>query len=397
MAVDPAVPVPGKRIAVLDDDPDLREELCDMLVAEGHAAVGLSDPEGIADARPDVLLLDLAMPGVDGVDVIGRLARLSQSPSIILISGHGEAVLRAAGRSAESAGLSVLGVLTKPVDPERLLVLLQAKLRQSRPAMPLTTADLRGPLETALAERTLPVHFQPKVRVADLAFAGAEALLAGGLPGGIVAPPPLIIEAARTLPSGLVRLTSAVIEQAVVAVSAWRQRGFGGAVSVNLPIEALLAPGAVTTFEAMAREAGIAPPDITFELLEDAVYDTSADALGVLTKLRLTGFGLALDDLGQRQSGLLQLANLPVTEIKIDLEIVRQARTFEKARSIVGSLAALGRGLGIAVTAEGVETEADLQFVRQHHVDYLQGYLVSAKRPLEDLLGWLAARPGSQR
>lgn len=70
----------ARRIAVLDDDSDLREELCEMLEGEGHSAVGLSDPEGIAAARPDILLLDLAMPGVDGVDVIGRLARLPRSP-----------------------------------------------------------------------------------------------------------------------------------------------------------------------------------------------------------------------------------------------------------------------------------------------------------------------------
>lgn len=392
-ATEPAI---ARSIAVLDDDSDLREELCEMLEGEGHSAVGLSDPEGIAAARPDILLLDLAMPGVDGVDVIGRLARLPRSPAIILISGHGEAVLRAASRGAESAGLSVLGVLTKPVDVERLLALLQAKRGQARPAVSLTSADIRAPLETALTEATLPVHFQPKVRVSDFAFAGAEALLAGTLPGGVVAPPPLIVEAARMLPSGLVRLTTAVISQAVTAVATWRARGLAGAVSVNLPIEALLVPGAVATFEAVTREAGIMPSDVTFELLEDAVYDTSADALGVLTKLRLAGFGLALDDLGQRQSGLLQLANLPVTEIKIDLEIIRQARTFEKARSIFGSLATLGSGLGLAVTAEGVETEADLHFVRQHPVDYLQGYLLSGKRPLEELLGWLASRPATQ-
>lgn len=179
----------------------------------------------------------------------------------------------------------------------------------------------------------------------------------------------------------------------MAAVAAWTERGHSAAVSVNLPIEVLLAPGAVATLEAMTRDAGIAPSQVTFELLEDGLYDTSADALGALTKLRLAGFGLALDDLGQRQSGLLQFANLPVTEIKIDLEIVRQARTSEKARSIFATLATLGERVGVKVTAEGVETEADLHFVRQHPVDYLQGYLVSAKRPLEDLMEWLASRP----
>lgn len=382
-----------RNIAVLDDDSDLREEICELLSGAGHHAVGLSDPDRLADAAPDILVLDLAMPGIDGVDVLARLAKLPVSPSVILISGHGEAVLHAASRGAQAAGLAVLGVLTKPLEPERLLELLDTKLRGVAKPSSLSAESIRSQLDKALAERSLDVHFQPKVRVSDLGFAGAEALLAGTVPVEVHAPPPLIVESARLLQSGLVRLTEVVHRRAVAAVAAWTRIGYSGAVSVNLPLEALLAPGAVATLEAMTRDAGVEPSQVTFELLEDALYDTSADALGTLTKLRLAGFGLALDDLGQRQSGLLQLANLPVTEIKIDLELVRQARTLDKARSIFATLAALGERLGVKVTAEGVETDADLRFVRQHPVDYLQGYLVSAKRPLEDLLTWLASRP----
>ncbi len=383
----------SRTIAVLDDDGDLRDELCETLQGLGHTAIGLKGPEEIGGAHAHVLVLDLAMPKVDGVDVLNGLARSPDAPSIVLISGHGEAVLGAAGRAAESAGLTVLGVLAKPLDIDALVALLDREERKAGPAAPSTVADVRAPLERALAEGTLGVHFQPKVRVDDLGFAGAEALLAGSLPGVPHAPPPTILDAARALPNGLVRLTDAVLRQAVAACRTWTEAGARGAVSVNLPLEALLAPDAVANFVDIAREAGVPTSMVTFELLEDAVYDSSAEPLGVLTKLRIAGFGLALDDVGQRQSGLLQLANLPVTEIKIDLEIVRQARTFEKARGIFDSLAALGRRLGIRVCAEGVETEADLQFVRQHPVDYLQGYVVSRKRPLDDLLQWLANRP----
>jgi EAL domain-containing protein (putative c-di-GMP-specific phosphodiesterase class I)/AmiR/NasT family two-component response regulator len=387
--------VSPRNIAVLDDDSDLREEICELLIGAGHLAVGLAGADDLVGSAADILVLDLAMPGVDGVDVLARLAKLPISPSVILISGHGQAVLHAASRGAQAAGLAVLGVLTKPVDPERLLELLETKFRSSRKPLSLTAPSIRPQVEQALTERTLDVHFQPKVRVSDLGFAGAEALLAGTLPGAVHAPPPLIIESARSLPLGIIRLTQLVHSRAVAAVAAWTKNGHSGTVSVNLPLEALLVPGGVATLEAMTRDAGIEPSQVTFELLEDALYDTSADALGTLTKLRLAGFGLALDDLGQRQSGLLQLANLPVTEIKIDLELVRQARTLDKARSIFATLAALGERLGVKVTAEGVETDADLRFVRQHPVDYLQGFLVSAKRPLGDLLTWLDSRPGT--
>ncbi len=383
----------SRRIAVLDDDCVFRRELCDMLDAAGHAATELPSPEDLYAVDAEVLILDLAMPDVDGVDVLTRLAKLTTAPAIVLISGHGEGVLRAAARAAEATGLHVLGVLTKPVDPDRLLEVLEVGKRQPRHAVVSATSDVRERLDLALREGSLAVHFQPKVRVRDIGFAGAEALLAGTLPGGIIAPPPTILRAAQGLPDGLVRLTDVVLRQAVAAARTWADAGTGGAVNVNLPIEALLAKDAVTNFARVTRDAGLEPQHVTFELLEDAVYDTSADALGMLTKLRIAGFGLALDDVGQRQSGLMQLANLPVTEIKIDLEIVRQARLFEKARGIFASLAALGERLGIAVSAEGVELPRDLQFVRQHPVDYLQGYFVSAKRSPDDLLEWLATQP----
>jgi EAL domain-containing protein (putative c-di-GMP-specific phosphodiesterase class I)/ActR/RegA family two-component response regulator len=384
-----------RNIAVLDDDAELREEICDVLIAAGHHATGLADASGLGNANLDVLVLDLAMPGVDGVDVLGRLAKIAASPAIVLISGHGEPVLRAASRSAEAAGLSVLGVLSKPLDADRLVTLVSREPASARQGLGADIATIVPALERALAEDALPVHFQPKVHVDTLEFAGAEALLAGFLPGGIKAPPPLLVAAARDLPDGTIRLTHAVLRQAVRAVAAWTRAGFSGPVSVNLPIECLLATDAVPQLLEIVRGAGIDASQVTFELLEDSLYDSSADAMALLTKLRLAGFGLALDDLGQRQSGLMQLANLPVTEIKIDIEIVRQARSWEKARSIFASIAMLGKSLGIHVTAEGVETAADLTFVRSHPVDYFQGYLFSGKRSLDDLLEWIAGRGAS--
>lgn len=379
-----------RSIVVLDDDFDLREEICHALAADGHDVVGIGNANALANTRADVLVLDLALPGIDGVDVLRRLAKQHASaPGIVLISGYGESVLRTASRSAEAGGLTVLGVMPKPIDPDLLSAVVRRDIVGPRKVLESVSDDLVPHLGRALSEDNVAVHFQPKVRTETLTFAGAEALLAGHLGDDRRASPPKIIEAARRMPDGLTRLTHSVLHQASQAAQRWTDAGFAGPVSVNLPMEALLAPDSVATLSALATENGLDPSQVTFELLEDALYDSSAEALALLTKLRLAGFGLALDDLGQRQSGLLQLANLPVTEIKIDLEIVRQARTWEKARNIFGSLAELGHRLGISVTAEGVETFADLEFVRSHPVDYFQGYLVSGKRPIEDFLGKL--------
>lgn len=380
-------------VLVVDDDPDIREEIADLLAAAGHDVATAGDAGLLrADAfeAVDLVVLDLAMPKVDGVDLMRALARMERPPSVIVMSGHEESVLRSASRSAEAAGLTVRGILDKPVDPDRLLALCSAPCAARRASGEAQAArDILPALASAIETGTLGVSFQPKVTTEDLTFCGAEALLTNELPGvGRITPPEIIAAAARQ-PGMLVRLTHEVMRQASAACVEWTRAGAAGPVSVNLPIEALLCESGLAALLAIPREAGLAPEQVTMELIEDQLYDSSADVVAALTKLRIAGFGLALDDVGQRQSGLVQLANLPVTEIKIDQELTRQARHWQKARGIFASLATLGRHIGTAVVAEGVETAEDLALARTHEVGCIQGYLVSKKRPLNELLGML--------
>ncbi|OYW34415.1 MAG: hypothetical protein B7Z45_07610 [Azorhizobium sp. 12-66-6] len=216
-------------------------------------------------------------------------------------------------------------------------------------------------------------------------------LLANELPGFGPVLPYDIVKAAGS--AGLLTaLTHEILRSAVAGCEKWRNAGWDGVVSVNLPLDVVLQPGAVDAMAAIVHEGGLGPGSVMFELTEDQLYDSSSDALNALARLRLAGFGLALDDVGQRQSGLLQLVNLPVTEIKIDLEILHQARAWGKAKNIFGSLADIGRRLGVSVVAEGVETQEDLQLVRANGVEYVQGFLVSGKRPIDEFLAVLGTR-----
>lgn len=381
-----------RSILLLDDDDALREELAEALAADGHQVEAAGDGRAATDERlraADTLILDLSMPGIDGIDLLQRVGTMSLPLRVILISGHGDAVLHVAALAARRAGTEVGGTLSKPVDLDRLLQLIQVDSTQRRPAG--TNAppkeEIGRLLTAAVAANRIPVAYQAKVRTSDFAFAGAEALLGNDWPGaaGPIAPPD-IVEAAAGLPGMLTRLTLAVAAEAARACAAWCAAGYPGPVSVNVPIAAILAPGFATEMMSVAAAAGIPPTRMTLELTEDSLYDSSAAALGVLAKLRLEGFGLSLDDVGQRQSGLVQFANLPVTEIKIDMEIVRQARTSAKARSIYGALTGLGRQAGIAVTAEGVESADDIRLARETQCSYLQGYWVARKMPLAKLL-----------
>lgn len=310
-----------------------------------------------------------------------------RSLSVIVMSGHGQAVLRAASYAAEHAGIAVLGTFEKPLHPGDLLLAVGSQARRAGDKSGMVPHESVLPaLISALVERRLEVMYQPKVTTEGLRFDGAEALLSDQLPGfGHIAPPALVA-AAATRPGLLVRLTHDVMRQAAMACKAWQRSGWPGPVSVNIPVETLLEAGAVEAFLAILDDGGAAPADMILELVEDHLYDSSAAVLATLAKLRLAGYGLALDDVGRRQSGLLQLANLPVTELKIDLEIIRQAREWDKARGIFAALASLGRAIGTKVVAEGVELPADLQLARRHEVDLVQGFIASRKLPLNSLI-----------
>lgn len=153
-----------------------------------------------------------------------------------------------------------------------------------------------------------------------------------------------------------------------------------------MPLDMLTEPQASVRLAEAVRQAGLATTDVILELTEDAIYGSSSDAMMALAQVRIAGFGVALDDVGQRQSGLVQLARLPITELKVDRALVVGSRSSEKSRSILAALVQLGHRLRLKVVAEGVETQEDLLRVKAMGVDVVQGYLISRKLGLAELL-----------
>lgn len=386
----------ARSVFILDDEEALCEELFELISAAGHHARWGTDPRTLDMselAAFDVVLLDLGLPAMDGIDIMNRLSAFAKAPRLIFISGVGEDVLRVVAQVAGEQKLTVLGALTKPLDPQHLLRLLDyPDCGAEQPAAPRRAqSPILPALRASLANGTLPVSFQPKVDVHTLAFAGAEALLTGVVPDVGPVSPLDIVAAAAADPAVLVDLTQYVLGVAARGCAQWIEAGWQGPISVNLPLDVVLQPDCLRNLIATVEAAHISPADVIFELTEDSLYDSCAESLSMLARLRMAGFGLALDDVGRRQSGLLQLSALPVTEIKIDLQIVRDARTWTKARNIFASIAELGRKLGIKVVAEGVEFPEDLNLARTFPINYVQGYLISPKRPLPELLRMLSA------
>lgn len=392
-----------RHVFILDDDDAFREDLAECLILAGHEVIHSGDAAVLTSkgfCRIDTLILDLSMPTVDGTQVLRSMCDCALAPDVILVSGNAQDVIEAAAEAARMGNVQVVGALKKPFDPADLLQLLAAEPRRgAQRAAPLEgapNAALMAGLEAALAVGAVPVAFQPQVHTETLDFAGAEVLLGEIWPGLGHVSAGAMIAAAASRPDLLTALTFHMVRAAAEGCAAWQTLGFVGEVSVNMPIETMLQPDVTPRLAALVRAAGVEPARVVFELTEDALYDSSSGSLMAVAQARLAGFGIALDDVGQRQSGLLQLARLPITELKIDRALLVQARTSEKARSIYIALVELGQRLALKVVAEGVETAQDLSFVKARAVDLVQGYLVSRKVPLADFLGLLKNWPQKQ-
>lgn len=349
-------------------------------------------------------LLDLVMPTMDGMQVIARLAKLSCRAKIIITSGVGSRVLDAAGRSAAEHGLDIAGVLAKPFSPSQLREMLLGHLptapadRCDRPPEPpeITLGDLHR----ALDRQEFVVVYQPKVLCTTGKLAGVEALVRWAHPSYGLLPPGQFIPLAES--GDLIdRLTDQVIDQAL----AW----FGPLcmdvtqlspttcdrlmLSVNISARTLTNEALFERVQKRCQAYHVDPTRLIFELTETSAMDDPVASLDLLTRLRMIGFHLSIDDFGTGFSSMLQLVRLPFSEIKVDKSFVITAMTSSESRTVVKFIVDLGHSLGLRCTAEGVEDAETLAYLNDIGCDLAQGYYIARPLTGDDFWLWLASRP----
>jgi EAL domain-containing protein (putative c-di-GMP-specific phosphodiesterase class I)/ActR/RegA family two-component response regulator len=389
----------SRQVLVVDDDPFQRELIAELIAQMGvHdvvlAADGREALHSLEHSRPDVVICDLDMAGMDGIELLRHIAERHFDGSVILMSGASSQVLATAGDLAHLHGLRLLATLQKPVDTallEGLLISLQPAVenRTGATAAPanelpvLTGADLRE----GIAAGRVDVYVQPKVTVVGRRVVGAEALLRWVDDSGAIVPPMAVIAAAHE--HGLVNeLTMAVFTAAVGHLVEWQHEGQDLRISVNLSNEDLLSLPLPDAMSAAAQAAGIDATRITLEITQAGLLDDLSTGIEVVSRLRLKGFGIAIDDYGMGYSTLAQLKNLPVTELKVDRAFVDGAHLDTTLSEILGSSATLGRSLGLAVVAQGVETPEVMHLLEALGCDEVQGYLVAHPMPAAHFLAW---------
>ncbi len=385
------------RILLLDDEPFMLKLIARMLSQLQFTRVFACDNGPAALLRvdsaldcPDVILLDINMPGMDGVEFVRHLVEHHFSGAIILVSGEDERVLQSVEKLVRAHRITVLGRLNKPVDPQ----LLAALLARWRPPLQQAGSVVRktfsaGELGAAMIKGELVNYYQPKVMVSSGEVVGVETLVRWRHPTEGMIPPDQFIGLAEQ--SGLIdQLTQLVLTAALAQTRAWQEAGLSLRVAVNLSMDNLTDLSFLNYVVDLVSKSGVAPQQMVLEVTESRLMHDQRIALEILTRLRLNRFRLSIDDFGTGNSSLTQLRDIPFDELKIDQSFVHGACSNETQRAIFDASLGLAKQLKMESVAEGVEDLADWNFLRQRGCDLAQGYFIAKPMPAADLPAWLA-------
>ncbi len=393
--------MPNRRILILDDDAAVGQTIQWIAESLGFEAEFVIRPEAffqrLEQMSPDILTIDLVMPELDGVEIMRLLAERKCRAKIVISSGMGTRVLEAAQRSALEHGLSILGVISKPISKEALRLLVGDGSESDQPAPAEEQSASRdefevtkSDLQNALDRHEFVMAYQPKIECRSGATAGFEALVRWKHPDrGIVMPDQFIPVAEK---AGLIEaLTAQVFEQSLE----WFSQSFPQSnpkLSLNISAKSLVHIQMADNLSALCHRFQIDPESIVLELTETSAMVDPVLSLDLLTRLRMKGFQLSIDDFGTGFSSMVQLVRLPFSEIKVDKSFVMQAQNSSESRTVIKSIVELGHSLGLLVTAGGVENLKTLDYLNSLGCDLAQGYFIARPMPGEAARAWVEQR-----
>jgi EAL domain-containing protein (putative c-di-GMP-specific phosphodiesterase class I)/CheY-like chemotaxis protein len=384
------------KVLVIDDDIIVCELVSALAGTMGLNCDTTKDPANFLERvtpETSLILLDLMMPGMDGIEVLRMLGERQCKARILLMSGMDKRVLETAERLAHSLGLAVVGHLQKPFPLPELRRVLESiaameapEMVKIIPAFEVSDEEIRN----AVKHGEFLNYYQPQISLKTGDVMGVEALARWRHP-----------ERGMTLPENfLARLEALDLMDALCWSTAElalaeakqfaRRNGELLRISINVSMRSLNDLELPDALVSLARKYDYPVELIAVEVTESGLMKNISNTLDVLTRLRMKNFQLSIDDFGSGYAMMRQLQHVPATELKIDKSIVEKMHLNDSDRVMVEKIIEMGHELKLSVVAEGVMTQEQFKLLRAKGCDGAQGYLFSYPLPAESMKRWLA-------
>ncbi|NER00744.1 MAG: EAL domain-containing response regulator [Cyanothece sp. SIO2G6] len=392
----------SKTILVIEDESHVRELLIDLLEHDNFqilSAANGSDGLHLAEEHlPDLIICDIVMQGLDGYEVLRRLRQSLQTAAIPLI------FLTARTERSGFRKAMVMGAddyITKPFTGDELLEAVHARLqKQALMRQAYTIHDYLQPpspevlhpgqtslrscpnireshLYQALEQSEFELYYQPQFAISSGALVGAEALIRWRSPlFGMVSPAAFMALAEET--GFIVLLDQWVIQTACAQAKTWQDAGLCPLrVAVNISSLQFNHPHLTERIDQVLVTTGLQPQCLELELTEALLIQDVESTTSRLQELKELDIQIAIDDFGTGYASLGYLQHFPFDILKLDQCFVRDVNINATNAAIATAVIQMAHDLRLIVVAEGVETEAERQFLLQHQCDVIQGYLMS--------------------
>lgn len=375
------------RMLVIDDEEDICELIGELGERQGFEVNTISAPEKTVSAlegfHPDLVVLDLMMPGTDGVELLRLLAEHAKNAQVCLISGSDSRVLNSARRLGSAHGLEVVAAMEKPLSVPSLTALFEklAANGDGKGEAPLN-------VKQALDEGQFVLHYQPIVEMATRRVKGAEALLRWQHPQrGLLMPDKFLDQIVN---DGLMQaVTDLAVQTSIAQATAWHRAEEELILSLNVTASSLLDLTFPDRIAEQCRQKELPPDRLILEVTETEAMRDTMRTMDVLLRMRIRNIGVSIDDFGTGHSSLRELQRMPFSEMKIDKSFVTDMANSRDCAVIVNSIIDLGHNLGLKVIGEGVEDVRVWRMLADKGCDYAQGYFIAKAMPPHDFGLWL--------
>ena len=388
------------KILVIEDEESVRDNLLELLEAEDFetvaAANGRIGLELVISENPDLILCDMMMPEIDGYGVLATLRQdplTATIPFIFLTAKSSRSDFR------QGMNLGADDYLTKPFTRAELLSAIAGRLNKQatwKKYLPLPreleylsseTNILEIILRHALNDGKLEqfyVNYQPIIDINSGKIIGAEGLLRWQSPQlGLVSPSVLIPLAEST--GLIIPIGEWVLQTVCKQIKIWRDAGFTSlTIAVNLSSRQFTKIDFTQKVLEFLNLNNLPPSCLELELTESMIMQDVNSAIATMNELQSFGIKIAIDDFGTGYSSLMYLKKFPIHTLKIDRYFIQNIGSDHQKSAITKALIEMGHNLNLNVVAEGVETDAELAYLKQHNCDAMQGFLFSRPLPASE-------------